>query len=63
MKIRLDHLLVRNGHTLTRSQAESYIRLGQVKVDGRIIKNLVILYLKMPLLNLASKNSMFLEQR
>ena len=38
MKIRLDHLLVRNGHTLTRSQAESYIRLGQVKVDGRIIK-------------------------
>lgn len=36
-KNRLDHLLVRQGLVTTRSQAESYIRLGQVKVDGKVI--------------------------
>ena len=36
-KNRLDHLLVRQGLVPTRSQAESYIRLGQVKVDGKVI--------------------------
>lgn len=36
-KTRLDHLLVQKQLVSTRSQAESYIRLGQVKVDGRII--------------------------
>lgn len=34
MKIRLDHLLVENGLTESRSQAENYIRLGKVIVDG-----------------------------
>lgn len=38
MKHRLDHLLVQKQLVPTRSQAESYIRLGQVKVDGRVIK-------------------------
>ncbi len=38
MKHRLDHLLVQKKLVPTRSQAESYIRLGQVKVDGRVIK-------------------------
>lgn len=38
MKHRLDHLLVQQKLVSTRSQAESYIRLGQVKVDGKIIK-------------------------
>jgi 23S rRNA (cytidine1920-2'-O)/16S rRNA (cytidine1409-2'-O)-methyltransferase len=37
-KIRLDHLLVNKQLVPTRSQAESYIRLGQVKADGKIIK-------------------------
>lgn len=37
-KIRLDHLLVKQKLVPTRSQAESYIRLGQVRVDGRVIK-------------------------
>ncbi len=37
MKIRLDHLLVAKKLVPTRSQAESYIRLGQVKVEGRVI--------------------------
>ena len=37
-KIRLDHLLVNKQLVTTRSQAESYIRLSQVKVDGKIIK-------------------------
>jgi len=36
-KTRLDHLLVAKKLLPTRSQAESYIRLGQVKVDGRVI--------------------------
>lgn len=36
-KKRLDHLLVEKKLVPTRSQAESYIRLGEVKVDGRII--------------------------
>ena len=38
MKHRLDHLLVQQKLVPTRSQAESYIRLGQVKIDGRVIK-------------------------
>ena len=38
MKHRLDHLLVQKKLVPTRSQAESYIRLGEVKVDGRVIK-------------------------
>lgn len=36
-KTRLDHLLVEKKFVPTRSQAESYIRLGQVRVDGRVI--------------------------
>lgn len=38
MKHRLDHLLVQKQLVSTRSQAESYIRLGQVKVDGKVVK-------------------------
>lgn len=38
MKHRLDHLLVQKQLVPTRSQAESYIRLGQVKVDGKVIQ-------------------------
>lgn len=38
MKHRLDHLLVQQKLVTTRSQAESYIRLGQVKVAGKVIK-------------------------
>ena len=34
MKIRLDHLLVRDGLTESRSQAENYIMLGKVIVNG-----------------------------
>lgn len=37
MKVRLDHLLVTKHLVPTRSQAESYIRLGQVKVNGKQI--------------------------
>lgn len=37
-KQRLDHILVIKQLVATRSQAESYIRLGQVKVDGKVIK-------------------------
>lgn len=36
MKQRLDHTLVSRGITPTRSQAESYIRLGKVTVDGTV---------------------------
>ncbi len=36
-KVRLDHLLVQKKLVPTRSQAESYIRLGEVKVDGKKI--------------------------
>lgn len=36
-KQRLDHLLVARGMVPTRSQAESYIRLGKVKVKGQVI--------------------------
>ncbi len=37
MKIRLDKKLVDENLVTTRSQAESYIKLGQVKVNGKII--------------------------
>lgn len=37
MKTRLDKELVRRKLTATRSQAESYIRLGEVKVDGKAV--------------------------
>lgn len=36
-KVRLDNLLVQQKLVPTRSQAESYIRLNQVKVDGRVV--------------------------
>lgn len=36
MKTRLDQQLVNLGLVATRSQAESYIKLGEVKVNGRI---------------------------
>jgi 23S rRNA (cytidine1920-2'-O)/16S rRNA (cytidine1409-2'-O)-methyltransferase len=38
LKQRLDHLLVSRGVVPTRSQAESYIRLGKVIVSGKVIK-------------------------
>jgi len=37
MKQRLDQELVKRGLVATRSQAESYIRLGKVSVDGRVV--------------------------
>lgn len=37
MKYRLDRFLVQKKLVTTRSQAETYIRLGQVKVDGKSI--------------------------
>lgn len=37
IKTRLDHLVVQKGLVDTRSQAESWIRLGKVLVDGKII--------------------------
>ncbi|MGH7192063.1 MAG: TlyA family RNA methyltransferase, partial [Candidatus Saccharimonadales bacterium] len=37
MKNRLDKSLVERGLTRTRSQAESYIKLGNVKIDGRVV--------------------------
>lgn len=37
MKQRLDKRLVEQGSVATRSQAESYIKLGEVKVNGRLI--------------------------
>lgn len=37
MKSRLDQDLVAKGLVATRSQAESYIKLGQVKVNGQVI--------------------------
>jgi len=36
MKQRLDHLLAARGMVNSRSQAESYIKLGQVKVNGKV---------------------------
>ena len=36
-KHRLDHLMVAKELVTTRSQAESYIRLGVVKVDGKVL--------------------------
>ena len=38
MKLRLDHALTAQGITSTRSQAESWIKLGKVTVNGKIIK-------------------------
>lgn len=38
MKHRLDHILVERKMVATRSQAESYIRLGHVKVDGHTVQ-------------------------
>lgn len=38
MKQRLDHAVVARGLVTTRSQAESYIRLGQVLVNGKVEK-------------------------
>lgn len=38
MKQRLDHILVERKMVSTRSQAESYIRLGHVKVEGRTVQ-------------------------
>lgn len=38
MKYRLDNLLVKKGLVATRSQSESYTKLGLVKVDGRVVK-------------------------
>jgi 23S rRNA (cytidine1920-2'-O)/16S rRNA (cytidine1409-2'-O)-methyltransferase len=35
-KIRLDQALVLRGLTPTRSQAESYIKLGYVKINGKV---------------------------
>lgn len=37
MRNRLDKELVQRGLVRTRSQAESYIKLGQVKVDGKVV--------------------------
>ena len=37
MKIRLGQALTRQGLTPTRSQAESWIKLGKVTVDGRVV--------------------------
>jgi 23S rRNA (cytidine1920-2'-O)/16S rRNA (cytidine1409-2'-O)-methyltransferase len=36
-KIRLDQMVTKKGLASTRSQAESYIKLGFVKVDGQVI--------------------------
>lgn len=38
MKQRLDKILLERGMVSTRSQAESWIRLGRVKVDGQCVK-------------------------
>lgn len=38
MKQRLDQLLVKKKLVDTRSQAESWIKLGRVKVDGKLVK-------------------------
>lgn len=37
MKARLDQLLVQKGIVVSRSQAESYIKLGRVRVDNRVV--------------------------
>jgi 23S rRNA (cytidine1920-2'-O)/16S rRNA (cytidine1409-2'-O)-methyltransferase len=36
-KLRLDNLLVQQGLVVTRSQAESYVKLGWVQVNGRVV--------------------------
>lgn len=45
MKIRLDQALVKAGLVSTRSQAESYIKLGKVSVDGRPVTKAGVLVL------------------
>ncbi len=37
-KVRLDQALLARGLTSTRSQAENYIKLGYVRVDGRVME-------------------------
>lgn len=37
-RLRLDHLVNSRGLVASRSQAESWIRLGKVTVDGRVVK-------------------------
>lgn len=37
MKFRLDQLLVSRGLVSTRSQAESWVKLGEVQVDGKVV--------------------------
>jgi 23S rRNA (cytidine1920-2'-O)/16S rRNA (cytidine1409-2'-O)-methyltransferase len=37
VKIRLDQQLVKSGIVRTRSQAESYVKLGEVKINGQIV--------------------------
>jgi len=37
MRLRLDQMLVRRGLVATRSQAENYIKLEQVRVNGRFV--------------------------
>lgn len=54
-KIRLDQATVQAGLISTRSQAETYIKLGQVKVDGRIITKPGFLVLDTVKLALTSK--------
>ncbi len=39
MKLRLDRALVTRALATTRSQAESLVKLGQVKVNGQVLKN------------------------
>jgi ribosomal protein S4 len=35
--MRLDHAVTAQGLTISRSQAESYIRLGKVEVSGKVV--------------------------
>jgi 23S rRNA (cytidine1920-2'-O)/16S rRNA (cytidine1409-2'-O)-methyltransferase len=55
VKIRLDQSLVASGLTSTRSQAESYIKLGYVKVGGKTITKTGFLVNENDKLNLTIK--------